>query len=179
MAYRTEVLRRVGGFDERFPRAHREDADLALRLLDAGWRIRRGRRTTLHPVRPASRWASVGKQRGHADDALMRRLHGPDWWERAVSPRGRIRRHAAITAAWAAACALAVTGHRRAAAPARRMGGRHRRVRPRPYRARAAHPRGGSDRARHQRGHPARRHLAPPGGAWRHRNAPAWREVAR
>ncbi len=68
MAYRTDVLRRAGGFDERFPRAHREDADLALRLLGAGWRIRRGRRTTLHPVRAASRWASVRTQRGHADD---------------------------------------------------------------------------------------------------------------
>ncbi|WP_016824077.1 glycosyltransferase family 2 protein, partial [Streptomyces viridosporus] len=91
MAYRTEALERVGGFDERFPRAFREDADLALRLLDAGWRIRRGRRTTLHPVRPASRWASVRQQRGNADDALMRRLHGPDWWDKAVAPRGRIR----------------------------------------------------------------------------------------
>ncbi|MFF9218400.1 glycosyltransferase family 2 protein [Streptomyces viridosporus] len=116
MAYRTEALERVGGFDERFPRAFREDADLALRLLDAGWRIRRGRRTTLHPVRPASRWASVRQQRGNADDALMRRLHGPDWWDKAVAPRGRIRRHAAITAAGAAACALAAAGHRRAAA---------------------------------------------------------------
>jgi glycosyltransferase involved in cell wall biosynthesis len=30
MAYRTEALRKVGGFDERFTRAFREDADLAL-----------------------------------------------------------------------------------------------------------------------------------------------------
>lgn len=116
MAYRTEALKQVGGFDERFTRAFREDADLALRLLGAGWRIRRGHRTTLHPVRPASRWASVGQQRGNADDALMRRLHGPDWWDKAVAPRGRIRRHAAITAAGIAACVLGSTGHRRAAA---------------------------------------------------------------
>ncbi len=52
MAYRTEALRRVGGFDERFPRAFREDADLALRLLDAGWRIRRGPAPPCTPCAP-------------------------------------------------------------------------------------------------------------------------------
>ncbi|MFF9454180.1 glycosyltransferase [Streptomyces flaveolus] len=116
MAYRTDVLKQVRGFDERFPRAFREDADLALRVLDAGWRIQRGRRTTRHPVRPASRWVSLKQQRGNADDALMRRLHGPDWWSKAVAPRGRIRRHAAITVAGAAALALAAAGRPRAAA---------------------------------------------------------------
>ncbi|MYR44648.1 glycosyltransferase, partial [Streptomyces sp. SID5910] len=85
MAYRTDVLKEVRGFDERFPRAFREDADLALRVLGAGWRIQRGRRTTRHPVRDASRWVSLRQQRGNADDALMRRLHGPDWWSKAVA----------------------------------------------------------------------------------------------
>ncbi|CAL9392418.1 glycosyltransferase family 2 protein [Streptomyces sp. NPDC090994] len=118
MAYRTEVLKEVGGFDERFTRAFREDADLALRVLDSGWRIRQGRRTTRHPVRPASRWVSLTQQRGNADDALMRRLHGPDWWDKAVAPRGRIRRHMAITAAGAAALLLAAAGRPRAAAVA-------------------------------------------------------------
>lgn len=180
MAYRTEALRQVGGFDERFPRAFREDADLALRLLDTGWRIRKGRRTTLHPVRPASRWASVRQQRGNADDALMRRLHGPDWWDKAVAPRGRIRRHAAITAAGAAACALAVAGHRRAAT-ACALGW--------------ATGTAEFARARIVPGPRSRDEVTtmlatsvviPPAatwhrlaGAWRHRNAPAWQEVAR
>ncbi|MGZ0237677.1 glycosyltransferase family 2 protein, partial [Streptomyces sp. CPS1] len=48
MAYRTEALDRVGGFDERFPRAFREDADLALRVRRAGWALVRGRRVTRH-----------------------------------------------------------------------------------------------------------------------------------
>ncbi|MBC9724208.1 glycosyltransferase [Streptomyces sp. TRM68367] len=112
MAYRTEALKQVGGFDERFRRAFREDADIALRVLDAGWRIHRGQRTTRHPVRPADRWVSVRAQRGNADDALMLRLHGPDWWQMAAAPRGRIRRHLAITAAAGAACALAAAGRR-------------------------------------------------------------------
>ncbi|WP_447035602.1 glycosyltransferase family 2 protein [Streptomyces sp. DSM 118878] len=115
MAFRAEALKQVGGFDERFPRAFREDADLALRVLDAGWRIDRGRRTTRHPVRQADRWVSLRAQRGNADDALMRRLHGAGWWERAAAPRGRLRGHLAITAAGLAACALAMAGRRRAA----------------------------------------------------------------
>jgi glycosyltransferase involved in cell wall biosynthesis len=116
MAYRTAALREVGGFDERFPRAFREDADLALRVLDAGWSLRRGGRVTLHPVRPADRWVSVRAQRGNADDALMTRLHGPAWWDRADAPRGRLRRHAVITSAALAAPLLALTGHRKGAA---------------------------------------------------------------
>ncbi|MER7895757.1 glycosyltransferase [Streptomyces sp. NPDC096046] len=118
MAYRTDALKQVGGFDERFRRAFREDADIALRLLDAGRRVRQGRRTTRHPVRPADRWVSLRAQRGNADDALMRRLHGSDWWDRAAAPRGRIRAHLALTAVGTAACALAASGHRRAAAVA-------------------------------------------------------------
>ncbi|HEV3496409.1 MAG TPA: glycosyltransferase, partial [Actinomycetes bacterium] len=39
MAYRRSVLEEVGGFDERFHRAYREDADLGLRVVRAGYRI--------------------------------------------------------------------------------------------------------------------------------------------
>jgi cellulose synthase/poly-beta-1,6-N-acetylglucosamine synthase-like glycosyltransferase len=116
MAYRTAALRAVGGFDERFPRAFREDADLALRMLDAGWELTRGRRETLHPVRPADPWVSVRVQRGNADDALMTRLHGADWWARAGAPRGRLPRHAVVALAAAAAPVALAFGRRRAAA---------------------------------------------------------------
>jgi glycosyltransferase involved in cell wall biosynthesis len=116
MAYRTAVLEAAGGFDERFPRAFREDADLALRVMDAGWDLRRGGRRTSHPVRHADPWVSVRVQRGNADDALMRRLHGTGWHHRAGAPRGRIRRHALTTGLGAAAPLLALAGRRRAAA---------------------------------------------------------------
>ena len=46
------------GFDERFPRAYREDADLALRVRDAGWTLHAGARTARHPVRPADAWSA-------------------------------------------------------------------------------------------------------------------------
>ena len=55
MAVRREALEAVGGFDERFPRAYREDTDLALRLLDAGWELHRG------PAAPAT---PCGRRRG-------------------------------------------------------------------------------------------------------------------
>ena len=106
MAYRRSSLIAVGGFDERFPRAFREDADLALRLLDQGWELRPGDRTTTHPVRPAPRWASLKSQAGNADDALMRRLHGRGWHRRAAAAPGRRPGHW-VTSALLVSAALA------------------------------------------------------------------------
>lgn len=115
MAYRRDALARVGGFDERFRRAYREDADVALRVRAAGYELRVGRRSTVHPVRPGGTWASVRAQAGNADDALMRALHGRDWRERAAAPPGRRPRHLTVTAAAVSAPFLAGSGRRRAA----------------------------------------------------------------
>jgi glycosyltransferase involved in cell wall biosynthesis len=103
MAYRRAALERVGGFDERFPRAFREDAELAYRVRRAGWELRRGTRTVTHPVRAESRWVSLRTQRGNADDALLRRIYGPRWRDALDVPSGRRCRHAAVVAAGAAA----------------------------------------------------------------------------
>jgi cellulose synthase/poly-beta-1,6-N-acetylglucosamine synthase-like glycosyltransferase len=103
MAYRREALERVGGFDERFPRAYREDADLALRVRRAGYALETGRRRVTHPVRPADPWVSLRMQEGNADDARMLLLHGRRWREFADAPRGRRPWHLAITASAAVA----------------------------------------------------------------------------
>lgn len=116
MAYRRAALEQVGGFDERFRRAFREDADLALRVQDAGWHLSTGRRRTAHPVRPADRWASLRQQAGNADDVLMNRLHGPHWWRRAEAPRGRLPAHLAVTGAAVGAVGAAAAGRLRTAA---------------------------------------------------------------
>jgi histidinol-phosphate phosphatase family protein len=118
MAYRRAALAAVGGFDERFERAYREDADLGLRVIAAGWRIVPGRRAVVHPPRPAGALASVRLQAGNADDVLMGALHGPAWRARAGAPRGRLRRHLGVSAAGAAAAGALACGRRREAAAA-------------------------------------------------------------
>ncbi|MBD0290622.1 MAG: glycosyltransferase, partial [Thermoleophilia bacterium] len=115
IAYRRRVLTEVGGFDERFRRAYREDAELALRVEKAGYRLARGTRTVEHPVRPARPWASLTAQKGNADDVLLERLH-PGWRRHDGEPRGRRARHVATTAAGAAALAAWSLGRRRTAA---------------------------------------------------------------
>jgi HAD superfamily hydrolase (TIGR01662 family) len=110
LACRRVALVEVHGFDERFRRAYREDADLALRLRRAGWRLASGRRHSAHPVRPASPLVSLSAQRGNADDALMRRLHGRGWREAAAAGRGRMPWHAVTTVAAAGAVAGAAVG---------------------------------------------------------------------
>jgi histidinol-phosphate phosphatase family protein len=120
MAYRRTVLEAHGGFDERFPRAYREDADLGLRVVRSGGRIEFGRREICHPVRPADRWVSVRLQRGNADDVLMRALHGRGWREAAGVPPGRRPRHLAITASGLTAIGLGVASFVSAARAPRR-----------------------------------------------------------
>jgi histidinol-phosphate phosphatase family protein len=115
LSYRRAELARAGGFDERFPRAFREDADLALRLGADRGGVARGDRLVLHPVRPADDWVSLRQQAGNRDDALMRRLHGSGWHARARAPRGRLRTHVATTAALALGLGAAAARRRRTA----------------------------------------------------------------
>lgn len=103
MAYRQTALEAVDGFDERFGRAYREDADLAIRVKRAGYDLVQGSRRVVHPVGPSSFWTSVKLQAGNADDALMRRLHGPNWRAHAEAGKSRMPVHVASTCAAAAA----------------------------------------------------------------------------
>jgi HAD superfamily hydrolase (TIGR01662 family) len=109
LAVRRPALVAVGGFDERFRRAYREDTDLALRLMDRGWQLTRGNRAVTHPVGPSTWRTSIGAQRGNADDALMRRLHGPSWRRLGSAPRGAIGGHVVTSALGVAAVAAAAT----------------------------------------------------------------------
>ena len=118
LAVRRAALAGVGGLDERFPRAYREDTDLELRLRDAGWAGAPGRRAVDHPVGPADRWTSVRRQRGNADDVLMARLHGRRWRERTGEPRGAFRGHVVTVAAGLGALGALAGRRPRAAAAA-------------------------------------------------------------
>ncbi|WP_327047359.1 glycosyltransferase [Microbispora sp. NBC_01189] len=112
MAYRRAALEATGGFDERFPGAYREDADLAIRVERAGFCLVKGERLTRHPVRADGFWSSVRFQRGNASDALMRQAYGRDWRLFVGRHRGRLRRHALTTGAGLLALTLAAAGAR-------------------------------------------------------------------
>ncbi|WP_432944675.1 HAD-IIIA family hydrolase [Kribbella sp. CA-253562] len=116
MAYRRSVLEQVGGFDERFPRAYREDAELALRVRRTGGRLVVGERFVNHPVRQENFWVSVRVQRGNADDALLRAIYGKHWRELAECPPGRFKWHLATVSTAGLAVAGTLLGRRRAAA---------------------------------------------------------------
>ncbi len=83
---RRALLARVGGFDERFRVAWREDTDLYFRLCDAGARVAFAADVeVLHPVRPAGWAVSLVQQRKIVFDALLYKKHR-------VRYRQRIRR---------------------------------------------------------------------------------------
>lgn len=119
MAYRREVLQAVGGFDERFTRAFREDSDLALRVVDAGWRIAAGQRYAQHPARPRAFLSSVRDQIGNADNALMRAKHGLTWRERCGEQPSTFASHLTTTLLGATAVFGAARGMRFAGAAAK------------------------------------------------------------
>ena len=112
MAYRTGALAAAGGFDEGFPRAYREDADLALRVRSAGYRIVVGGRVTTHPARAGGPLASVRAQAGNADDARMRHKHGRGWREATGTGPGMLGTHLLTTAAAAVAAVAGAAGFR-------------------------------------------------------------------
>jgi HAD superfamily hydrolase (TIGR01662 family) len=116
MAYRRSALLATGGFDERFPRAFREDADLALRTVRLGYAIVWGERVTTHPVAVSTSWrSSLRDQAGNADNALMRAKHGRRWRSLIGTSPGRTGRHVITTAA--AVTALAAVSLRRTSPP--------------------------------------------------------------
>jgi GT2 family glycosyltransferase len=73
---RKSVLAALGGFDERFRLAWREDSDLHFRLLATGARIARAPlAVVVHPVRPAPWGVSLLQVRKIAFDALLYKKH--------------------------------------------------------------------------------------------------------
>jgi glycosyltransferase involved in cell wall biosynthesis len=82
---RRETLSRLGGFDERFTAAWREDSDLHFRLLGEGRMVRAESAVVFHPVRPARWGVSVGQQRKSLFDALLYKKH-PALYRQRIRP---------------------------------------------------------------------------------------------
>lgn len=83
---RRSVLDDLGGFDERFCMAWREDSDLHFRLLKAGYPIHPAPDAwVMHPVRPARWGISLAQQQKSQYDALLFKKH-PDWYRCRIRP---------------------------------------------------------------------------------------------
>lgn len=101
---RRDALQAVGGFDERFARAWREDSDLQFRLeACCGPVARCDAARVLHPVRPERWGVSLRQQKNVFFDALLYRQHPRAYRER-VRPRPPWSHYAVV------ACALAALG---------------------------------------------------------------------
>lgn len=84
--YRRDALEVVGGFDERFTAAWREDADLFFSLLERGYRVARASEAVvIHPVRPAPWGISIRQQRKSMFNALLYKKH-PALYRQRIQP---------------------------------------------------------------------------------------------
>jgi GT2 family glycosyltransferase len=112
--YRREVLAVVGGFDEHFPLAWREDTDLYFTLLERGAALRWAPDAmVIHPVRPAPFGVSLKEQRKSVYNALLYRKHPALYRERLDLP---VRRYYPMAGALCGALMMVLAGHRRLAA---------------------------------------------------------------
>jgi len=113
---RRSVLETLGGFDEAFEVAWREDSDLFLRLVDRGHRVRfLSDAVVVHPVRPARWGVSLSQQRKASFDALLYRKH-PRLFAAHVRPIRPFRYYFIVASLFAAACAAVIGSYDLAAA---------------------------------------------------------------
>lgn len=104
---RRNALETVGGFDERFTAAWREDSDLYFSLLEHRCRVvHASDAVVIHPIRPAQWGVSLRQQRKSAFDALLYRKH-PRLYRRHIAafPREYYYVVASLAAATAGAVA--------------------------------------------------------------------------
>ncbi|HZC07121.1 MAG TPA: glycosyltransferase [Ktedonobacterales bacterium] len=84
--YRRDILEAVGGLDERFQAAWREDSDLAFTLLARGARLGAAPdAVVVHPIRSAQWGVSIGQQRRSMYNALLYKKHPRLYRERIQS----------------------------------------------------------------------------------------------
>lgn len=83
---RHDVLAEVGGFDEQFAIAWREDSDLQFSLLERGYQLGQAPdAVVLHPVRSAPWGISLHQQRKSIFNALLYKKH-PHLYRRRIQP---------------------------------------------------------------------------------------------
>lgn len=102
---RRAMLETVGGFDERYTEAWREDSDLHFALLEAGARLVHAPGAVVeHPLRPAGFGVSLRQQRKIRFDALLYRKH-PALYRTRIRARPQLRYYGIVLAATTALAA--------------------------------------------------------------------------
>jgi GT2 family glycosyltransferase len=95
---RRAVLEEVGGFDERFRTAWREDSDLQFNLLERGLKLVKVLDAAIvHPVRPAKWGISLRQQRKTQYDALLYKKH-PELYRKRIRARPPWNYYATVAA---------------------------------------------------------------------------------
>jgi glycosyltransferase involved in cell wall biosynthesis len=80
---RRQILETVGGFDERFTAAWREDSDLYFSILECGLKvIQVPSAQVVHPVRQATWGVSVWQQKKSQFNALLYKKHPYLYWKK-------------------------------------------------------------------------------------------------
>ena len=104
---RRAALSAIGGFDERFRTAWREDTDLCFALRAQDRPVGTAERArVVHPVRPAGWGVSLAQQRKVMFDALLYKKY-PAWYRREVRPRPPFHYYAMVAAGLAGVLAVA------------------------------------------------------------------------
>jgi glycosyltransferase involved in cell wall biosynthesis len=116
--YLRDSLESVGGFDERFGTAWREDTDLYFRMLENGAQLVSCPTAVVeHPVRAASWGVSVGQQRKSMYNALLYKKH-PQLYRKKIQYAPPWRYYLTLAAAVAALVATLQRRPRSASASA-------------------------------------------------------------
>lgn len=94
--YRRSALERLGGFDERFTAAWREDSDLFFSLIERNGKfVHAPGAVVVHPVRPAPWGVSLTQQKKNVFNALLYKKH-PSLYVDRVQPQPPWRYYAAV-----------------------------------------------------------------------------------
>lgn len=106
--YRKSALEAVGGFDERFTAAWREDSDLQFALLERNHTIVSvPDAVVVHPVRPAPWGISIRQQRNNLFNALLFKKH-PVLYRRLIQPSPPWAYYVNVTALFVGALGLSM-----------------------------------------------------------------------
>lgn len=109
---RRSALARVGGFDEAFDIAWREDSDLQFKLLEANISISTCPEAVIvHPIRSAPWYASLRDERKNRYDALLYKRHPVLFRQRIPAYRSLVMQYYAFVITFLAGLLALALGH--------------------------------------------------------------------